>query len=323
MGELIGTPQESAVWIFTPLYFDVESFLTLHDKLLSLQASCQHNYKLCFVVIDDSASEDPELSKLKRVENLTIVTPPLNLGHQRAIVFGLRVMRTKMSDSDIIITMDGDGEDRPEDITRLIEQLRSSEPRSKKIVLAQRTVRKTSRNFKIMYFFFQILFRGLTGVVIKTGNFACYHAEVLKRIIDHPAFDRCYSSTLIALRVKKIFVPCARGLRYAGESRMQTIDLAIHGFRMLMPFIDRIAVRLLLTVGLLISLTVLIFAELLFARFYLLLTIPAWELQIVFGLLLVSILLFANFIILFTVFSQSQSISLQGIEQQYPGRSAG
>ncbi len=38
-------------------------------------------------------------------------------------------------------------------------------------------------------------------------------------------------------------VPCARGTRFAGTSRMNAQSLMAHGVRMLLPFAERIAVR--------------------------------------------------------------------------------
>jgi len=39
------------------------------------------------------------------------------------------------------------------------------------------------------------------------------------------------------------YVPCERGRRYQGESKMTYGKLAMHGLRMLMPFTDKIAIR--------------------------------------------------------------------------------
>ena len=96
-----------------------------------------------------------------------------------------------------------------------------------------------------MYVVYRTFFRVLTGTTVRTGNFAAQRANSMAATIFHPSFDLCYSSTLLALGRPTSFVPCARGRRFAGESRMNTTSLMIHGVRMLMPFSERIAVRML------------------------------------------------------------------------------
>lgn len=46
-----------------------------------------------------------------------------NLGHQGAIVLGLRKLAGIIDDNDIVVTMDSDGEDSPEDIPSLVAPL--------------------------------------------------------------------------------------------------------------------------------------------------------------------------------------------------------
>ena len=294
--------RDAKIWFFIPIYFDSESFNILKEHILTLFVNHADSRKLHFVVIDDSVGEDKKIETLKRSEDVTIIAPPLTLGHQRALVFGLRVKLSEIGEQDVI---------------RLLARFKGEASSLNKIVLARRADRKTTLKFKIMYFFFQILFRALTGTVIKTGNFAAYQGSVLKRMISHPSFDRCYSSTLIALKIQKEFILCSRGSRYAGHSRMTVMDLSIHGFRMLMPFVDRIAVRLLMVIGMLLASIFIAFLIMLTSYYNFLVLLPAWCFWLTGILMLVGLLLFGNFIVLFTVFSQSQSISLQGIEDKY------
>ena len=73
-----------------------------------------------------------------------------------------------------------------------------------------------------------------------------YRIKSIKEVINHPYYNLCYSSVFLALRIKTHFVDCERGLRYAGQSKMNTTNLIAHGIRMLMPFIERIATRFLM-----------------------------------------------------------------------------
>src|SRR4029077_8587290 len=81
------------------------------------------------------------------------------------------------------------------------------------------------------------------GRTIRSGNYAAQRGASLVATIEHPSFDLCYSATLLALRRPTSTVPCARGPRFAGSSRMNRFALVAHGMRMLLPFSEAIAVR--------------------------------------------------------------------------------
>ena len=52
--------------------------------------------------------------------HVTVLQPPFNLGHQRALVYALRKALPQIADEDAVVTLDADGEDRPEDLPRLL-----------------------------------------------------------------------------------------------------------------------------------------------------------------------------------------------------------
>jgi polyisoprenyl-phosphate glycosyltransferase len=306
------------IWIVCPVYLDVESFLILRQRLITL---LNKNYSgffanIHFVVVDDTADTDEQISKLTNMTDVTIIYPPFNLGHQRAIVFGLRTLAAKISEHDVVITMDSDGEDRPEDLPKLLTPLLSGRGSLRKVVLAKRTKRKESLAFKIFYFFFKVMFRSLTGLVIQTGNYAAYHGWLAKNVLFHPHFDLCYSSSLISLNLAIDFIPCERGTRYAGQSRMSYLKLIMHGFRMLMPFIDRIAVRALIGFTVLLGSSLIICIGILVCKIFFDFQLSSWA---SFGLITSTALSFialGNFIVLFTIFSESRGSSLSWLDRK-------
>ncbi len=123
-------------------------------------------------------------------------------------------------------------------------------------MIAQRTSRHVSISFHVFYAFFRAAYRLLVGSVIDSGNFAAFRGWAARRVVFHPNFDLCYSSSLVSLGLPVTKVPCARGERYAGRSRMTFTRLAIHGLRMLMPFLDRIVLRALVLFGTVLTLCV-------------------------------------------------------------------
>jgi len=226
------------IWIVCPCYFDVASFERLRDEVG--RALAGKSYKI--VLIDDTAGQDPEIARVAG-GNVEVLTPPYNLGHQRALVFALRALADRIDERDQIVTMDADGEDKPEDIGALLQPLEAAPDNLFKVALAQRTRRKETLAFKVLYGFYKLFFRALAGTVIRSGNFVAYRGWLLRNMIFHPFFDYCYSSSFIALPLQVAYVPIARGTRYAGRSKMGFISLVSHGFRMLLPFSERIAIR--------------------------------------------------------------------------------
>lgn len=306
------------VFVVTPVYRDVASFQRLHEEVRKVFADTPElsPRELKFLVADDTAGRDPEIGQLDALGDVEVVTPPFNLGHQRAIVYALRTHAAQIGDDDIVLTLDADGEDRPQDIPRLLTEL-EGEPDPTTVVLARRTSRQTSIAFKLFYAAFKLSFRALTGTVIRTGNFAAYRGHVVQIIGRHPYFDLAYSSALNALDLDVRFVPCARGDRYAGQSRMNVQRLILHGLSMLVPFTDRVALRAMFLFGATVGLSVLLGLAMLVLQLAGV-DVPDWTVYALLGLFVSALISLGNFVVLFVVFSQSQGVSLSGLELDRP-----
>jgi hypothetical protein len=311
------------IWILCPVYLDGRSFLEVRDHAREAIAGVTglRDAALRFVAVDDTGGHDSEIDRLRQHDDVRVIAPPFNLGHQRALVFGLRSLAKVIADDDYVVTMDADGEDRPEDIPALLAPLLADPQNLRRVAVAQRTRRSETALFRVLYFFFRILFRALTGLVIRSGNFAAYRGWLVRSTLFHPHFDLCYSSSFISLNLAVDLVPLARGRRYHGRSRMGFARLLTHGVSMLMPFTERIAVRaLVLAAGglgvALIALTSLAAASL--ARQV---ALPrSWWLAALL-LALFSFIALGNFLLLFAAFVQSRGSLLRGLERGEHGGS--
>ena len=305
MSEPLGTTR---CWVVSPMLNDTESFVQLRAETTEACRSDGLDLDLRYVVIDDSAGTDPDIHALDGFDDVEVLRPPFNLGHQRAIVYGLRHIVAELADDDVVVTMDSDGEDQPCDVPRL---LRALDANAVALALAQRTKRSEPLRFRVMYVVFRVMFRVLTGTTIRSGNFAAQRGDSLAVTIQHPSFDLCYSSTLLALRRPTVTVPCARGHRFAGSSRMNTYALMAHGVRMLLPFSERIAVRMMFVAATSAS-TVLVF---LIAIATGLLGDPpgtgVWSALV--ALLTIFAASFGAFVVLFSGFAQSSAIAMKGV----------
>jgi hypothetical protein len=287
---------------------DTESFIRLRQETDEACTAAGLDLEIRHLVVDDSAGTDPDVEQLQSLSNVEVLTPPFNLGHQRAIVYGLRHLSDEMTDEAIVITMDSDGEDQPTDVPRLVAAL---DENSVVLALAQRTKRSEPLSFRVMYVFYRLMFRILTGTTVRSGNFAAQRADSLAATIHHPSFDLCYSSTLLALGRPTSKVPCARGKRFAGQSRMNAYALMAHGVRMLLPFSERIAVRMMFVastsavalLGFLVLVASGVFGDSPGPAVYSALA----------GLATLFISSFAAFVMLFSGFAQASAIAMSGI----------
>lgn len=290
------------LWIVLPTYFDGLSFEKVyHEALQAIKKipEFSDSSSVNFVLIDDSAGQDPEIKKVT-FPQVTIVTPPYNLGHQAALIFALRKLHKKVLPEDYLITMDSDGEDPAHRIGDLIAPLLIPHSPLHRVVLAERTQREEPPLFRILYFFFRLLFKTLTGLVVKNGNFVAFRGWFLKSTIFHPHFDQAYASTFRSLRLNWVAVPLPRAKRHFGQTKMGYIGLITHGFRMLMPFSEQIATRGSLFSFIIFSL--LLPSTFLFPNHF---WIPF--------LCLLAALSFCTFSLFFTTFSQTKSRNFQSL----------
>ncbi len=107
--------------ILIPVYNDWES---LKKLLININENIQDikNVKFdCIVVNDASSIENSELIVPSNFSSIKIVNMNENRGHARCNAFGIKFL-SKQSNFDHLILMDGDGEDRPEEIKNLVDQ---------------------------------------------------------------------------------------------------------------------------------------------------------------------------------------------------------
>lgn len=287
------------MWVVSPMLHDTPAFLRVREETSANCAAAGLPDCIRYVVVDDSAGSDREVDRLRELDDVEVLTPPFNLGHQRAIVFGLRRIAGDVADDDVVITMDSDGEDKPSDVPRLVAALTDRTA----LVVAERTERSESIPFRLMYLCFRFAFRLLTGTSVRSGNFAAQRGHSLVTTIGHPSFDLCYSSTLLTLRRPMTKVPCARGTRFAGQSRMNKHALLAHGIRMMLPFSERISVRMLVAATL--SFVALVTTIALVLTGALGESPGAGVLSVVIGIAAVFIVTLVSFVVLFAGYAQS------------------
>ena len=175
------------------------------------------------------------------VHSVQVLRLAANLGHQRAIAVGLTEM-ARRDNLDAVVVMDSDGEDRPEDIMRLLAAARA-EPGH--IIMAQRAKRSEALTFRAAYSIYKLMFRGLTGRLINFGNFSVLPMRAVRRLVHMPELWNNLAAAILRCRLPYRAVPTERGRRYAGASRMNLPALVIHGLSAMSVYTDVIFVRIL------------------------------------------------------------------------------
>jgi len=243
-----GSSPARKLWIVCPVFHDVPSWTVLRQRLDELldADSAFRGLERRFVVFDDSAGFDPEIERISPSPEVMVVTPPRNLGNQRAIVAAVREVVAEVHDHDLIVTMDADGEDAPEDVSKLLSELDRPASEPMRVVLAKRTGRRRGAlSMQLFYPGYRVLFRLLTGFKTATGNFAAFSGSTAKAMIELPVFDQVWSAGLISSdALSRTYVPCPKGARYEGRPKIGFIQHCRHAFWMLLPFRDEVSRRL-------------------------------------------------------------------------------
>lgn len=200
------------------------------DRLLGPRAEA------VYVPVDDGSTHqfDPAVTPLPAGVDVQVVRLAANQGHQRAIALGLAHVARHV-DADMVLVMDSDGEDRPEDAVRLIEAAVGN-PGS--VICALRAKRSEGAAFRFFYRIYRSIFQFLTGKEIRFGNFCLIPRERLDNILYNPGVWNNLAATLLRARVPIEFLPTDRGSRFFGESRMNFIGLVMHGMSVISVFSD-------------------------------------------------------------------------------------
>lgn len=230
-------PTDARIIVVTPVYEDFEASSRLfHELQVELGDS------VYIVAVDDGSVKQPlDTSGLDLAgARGTVLKLRRNVGHQKAIAIGLGYVSTHISENQSVIVMDSDGEDLPSSIPRLLSELRKDDV---DVVVAKRKSRVETIRFKTFYKIYKRLFRVITGRTISFGNFMAMKPTGVRRLSAMPELSIHVASAVLASKLRIATCPLDRGPRYAGQSKMNFVGLALHGFKGMMVFAEDVLVR--------------------------------------------------------------------------------
>jgi hypothetical protein len=225
--------------ILIPIYNDRVSLKLLIENINREIKDLNHDISL--VVINDASSQQivDNYPNVENINSIEIVNMKENRGHTRCIASGLKYIFEK-KEFDYVIPMDGDGEDRPEEIKNFINVSENSEGKS---IVGERVKRSESLFFKICYLFHKFLTLSFTGQSIKFGNFTCLSKLTVEKMIKEKATWNSFSGSLKKTEKELLTVPSIRGPRYYGPSQMSFFKLLKHSLAIISVFRKTVLVR--------------------------------------------------------------------------------
>ena len=216
--------------ILIPVYNDWDSVFELLKNIDHVVT--QNNFDI--LIVNDASTIDFQFNdhNFSKINSIRILNLKTNGGHRIAIATGLMYCNDNL-DFDYVIPMDGDGEDRPEEINLF---LKSVDEKKSKVIVAERIKRSESFVFKQCYKIHKFLTLLMTNKTIKFGNFSCLSKKSLETLLSNGLVWLSFSGALKSHFSNYEKVPSIRGTRYFGSTKMNFFKLVLHSFRILSVF---------------------------------------------------------------------------------------
>ncbi len=225
--------------ILIPIYNDRESLTKLIENINGELNSV--NAEVSILVINDASSQQivDTYTNLENIRSFEIINMKQNKGHARCIASGLKYIYEK-KEFDYVIPMDGDGEDRPEEIKNFIEL---SEQAGEQSIVGERVKRSEGLLFQICYKFHKFLTLAFTGQSIKFGNYSCLSKSTVEKLLKEKATWSSFSGSLRKVEKDLVSLPSIRGVRYFGPSQMSFLNLLKHSLSIISVFRKTVLIR--------------------------------------------------------------------------------
>tara|TARA_B100000900_G_scaffold129894_1_gene109819 strand:- start:895 stop:1770 length:876 start_codon:yes stop_codon:yes gene_type:complete len=192
------------------------------------------------IVNDASTQEKPDnILSFRNLKSIKIINMISNRGHGRCNAAGLKYIYEK-EDFDYVLPMDGDGEDRPDEIVQFVEKITKNPNIS---VVGKRVKRSENNIFKFCYEVHKIITYIFTGKLIRFGHFTCIPKSVVKKMINEKATWNCYSASLVKITKIRDSIPSIRGKRYFDLSKMSFYNLITHSLSIISVFKTNVIIR--------------------------------------------------------------------------------
>ncbi len=233
--------------VVIPVYNEEENLPALMQRLMPVMQGLGKSYEIIFI---DDGSRDNSLEILKSFAQnypVRVVELTKNYGQHAAIMAGFSITQ-----ADIVITMDADLQNPPEEITNLVKVM---EEGNYDVVGTIRKGRKDSFLRILPSKIINMVARKITGVTMRDWGcmLRCYRLPVVQRMIqchEHATFIPALA-TVFAKRITEIEV--AHEERHGGKSNYPLRKLINLQFDLVASFSD-LPMKMIMYGGILMSL---------------------------------------------------------------------
>ena len=225
--------------ILIPVYNDFESVSKLINEINSKIINFSQEFSI--ILVNDASPDKAEMdfSKIDKINSIKILNMKENKGHARCIATGLKYI-FQNEEFDYVIPMDGDGEDRPEEILKFLEFIKYDDS---KPIVGERVKRSEGLFFELFYAAHKLITYVFTGHSIKFGNYTCLPKSTVKKMINDKATWSSFSGSLAKLEKNRSTIPSIRGIRYFGPSKMSFYNLIKHSLSIIAVFKTNVIIR--------------------------------------------------------------------------------
>ena len=211
--------------------------------------------KVDILIVNDGSTIKNNLSfkKISKLNKIEILNLKTNVNSQIAIATGLNFLKKEKFEGGIII-MDADGQDDPECLIKIIEEVKKD---TKSTITVNRSKRKDEVKFKILYQIYLFLSFLLTFKYLKFGNFSYLHSGSLDKILSTNDIYSAYAASIAKHFKERKVIFSARKKRIIGKSQVNYFFLIHYALKIISVFRGQV----------LINSTVLIFIGLILTNF--------------------------------------------------------
>ncbi|MDC1280014.1 glycosyltransferase family 2 protein [Pelagibacteraceae bacterium] len=230
--------------ILIPIYNDWQSVFKLLENIdKGLEAWDSDVAHISVIIVNDASTEEKPIntSTFNSLKSIQFINMKVNKGHARCIAAGLKYINENM-DFDLVIPMDADGEDRPEELGPLLCKAYED---SSKVITANRVKRSEGFFFRSCYFLHKYLTFIFTGKFIKYGNYTCLPKFAVKQMVNNSSTWSSFSGSLAKIIKDENLtsISSTRGTRYFGPSKMSFMNLIKHSFSIIAVFKTTLLIR--------------------------------------------------------------------------------
>jgi len=230
--------------ILIPCYNDWKSVFHLLEKIDFHIKEIKAEFLV--TIVNDCSNETMPETKLnyKKIKSVDVINIKKNQGHTRCNATGIKYFSEKQN-FDYLLLMDGDGEDRPEDLPLLINAVLKKKNIS---IVARREKRSEGAIFTLLYQVHKIVTLIFTGKNMNFGHYSCLTKNDVILLSKKKSLWSNFAGTAKKFITNLESVPTVRGLRYFGPSKMPLMGLVIHSLSIISTFKYQVLFRSILAI---------------------------------------------------------------------------